>query len=271
MSIPTITLPEDVKGKIRKCARDIARKLSIKGPFNIQFLVKQGNVYVIECNLRASRSMPFVSKTVDVNLMEMAADAILGKEIIDGEKIPKIYGVKSPQFSFMRLEGVDPVTNVEMVSTGEVACFGKTFEEAFIKSLIASGFMLPNVGDNILISGSDAAMVSLARKLAAKGFGIFVLNDTAKLFESENLQVNIINSVSGNDKNWMDYLTNRRIGLVIDIPQPNSVINENDIHYLVRRRAVEFGVPIITNLELAKTFVTIIENLDKVESYEFKK
>jgi carbamoyl-phosphate synthase large subunit len=271
MSIPTITLPEDVKGKIRKCMRDIARKLSIKGPFNIQFLVKQGNVYVIECNLRASRSMPFVSKTVGVNLMEISADAILGKEIIDGEKVPKLYGVKSPQFSFMRLEGVDPVTNVEMVSTGEVACFGKTFEEAFIKSLIASGFILPNVGDKILISGNDVTVVSLARKLANKGFGILVLNDTAKLFESANMQVSIINSMNGNDKNWIDYLTNRRIGLVIDVPQPNSIMNENDLHYLVRRKAVEFSVPIITNLELAKTFVTIIENLDEVESYEFKK
>jgi len=271
MSIPTITLPEDVKGKIRRCVKDIARKLSIKGPFNIQFLIKQGNVYVIECNLRASRSMPFVSKTVGINLMEIAADAILGGEIIDGEKVPKKYGVKTPQFSFMRLEGADPVTNVEMVSTGEVACFGKTFEEAFIKSLIASGFKLPKIGDKILISGNDPMLVSLARMLANEGFEIFVPDHTSKLFDGSNMQINIINDVDYGGKSVMDYLTHKEIKLVINVPQQDSNTNVDDIDYLVRRRAVEFGIPIITNLELAKTFVNIIKNLDMVEEFEFKK
>lgn len=271
MSIPTITLSDDVKGKIRKYVRSIAKKLSIKGPFNIQFLVKDDNVYVIECNLRASRSMPFVSKTVGVNLMEMAADATLGKEIIDGEKVPKRYGVKSPQFSFMRLEGADPVTGVEMVSTGEVACFGKTFEEAFLKSLIASGFRLPKIGDTILISSNDNSIIPVVRKLANMGFEIFVPSNSLGLFDTTNMRINAINGVSDNGKNVLDYIANREIKLLINIQSLDGSIAVKDADYIIRRKAVEFGVPLITNLELARTFINITENLGEVGNYEFKK
>ena len=269
MSIPTITLPEDVKNKIRLHTRVIARELKIIGPFNIQYLVKQGNVYVIECNLRASRSMPFVSKTIGINLMDMASDAIFGREVFDGEKVPKIYGVKAPQFSFMRLEGADPVTNVEMVSTGEVACFGKTFQEALLKSLIASGFVLPKQGGNILISSSNNKIIStIARRLANSGFNIFTTEPAADFFRKENVSFSVI---GGGDKGKtvMDYLTNREIGLVINIPGEDG--RSQDIDYQIRRKSVEFGIPVITNLELAKTIAEIIErqNGKAVESYEF--
>jgi len=259
MSVPSLTLPEDVKNKLRVAVRKIARKLEIKGPFNIQFLVKHGRIYVIECNLRSSRSMPFVSKTVDVNLMELAADALMGKEIIDGEKVPKIYGVKSPQFSFMRLEGADPVTNVEMVSTGEVACFGKNFEEAFLKSLIAGGFKVPIVGEKILISSrEDNSVVPIVRNFINNGFEVLLTKQTKEIFEKESLPIKVIGSEE-DGKGVLDYLTNREVKLVINIP--SNPDGDMDIDYLIRRRAVEFGIPVITNIELAKTLVRTLVNI----------
>lgn len=260
MSIPTITLPEDVKNKIRIAVRKIARKLEIKGPFNIQFLVKHGRIYVIECNLRSSRSMPFVSKTVDINLMELAANALMGKEIIDGEIVPKKYGVKSPQFSFMRLEGADPVTDVEMVSTGEVACFGKRFEEAFLKSLIAGGFKVPVVGDRILISSrEDNAVVPIARSFINNGFEVILTEQTEEMFRKENLPIKVIGS--GNGRSVLDYIEKREVDLVVNIPSNPKV--ESDIDYLIRRRAVEFGIPVITNIELMKTLARTLVNIFK--------
>jgi len=261
MTIPSLTLSEDVKNKIRIAARRIARRLEIKGPFNIQFLVKNGHVYVIECNLRSSRSMPFVSKTVGINMMEIAADAILGNEIIDGEKVPRRYGVKSPQFSFMRLEGADPVTDVEMVSTGEVACFGKEFEDAFLKSLTASGFKIPLQGQKILISSrSHRSVVPIAREFINNGFKVLVTEQTRKMFERENLPIKILD-LDENGKNILNYFINRGINLVINIPfNPKS---DNDLDYFIRRRAVEFGIPVITNIDLANTLARALININQ--------
>lgn len=261
MSIPTLTLSEDVKNKLRVAVRSIAKRLEIKGPFNIQFLVKDGHIYVIECNLRSSRSMPFVSKTIGVNLMELAADAILGKEIIDGEKVPIRYGVKSPQFSFMRLEGADPVTDVEMVSTGEVACFGKRFEESFLKSLIASGFKMPSFGERILISSRDSSVVPVTRKFLNNGFEVLITKHTKEMFEKEDLPIRVISS-NEEEKSVLSYLTNREVNLVINIP--SNPRGSTDIDYSIRRRAVEFGIPIITNIELAKTLANIFGNYDRI-------
>ncbi|MGC8812069.1 MAG: carbamoyl-phosphate synthase (glutamine-hydrolyzing) large subunit [Candidatus Aenigmatarchaeota archaeon] len=247
MSIPAISLTDEIKRKIRVYGKNIARKLKIIGPFNIQFLVKDGEAYVMECNLRASRSMPFVSKTIGINLMELSAKAILGEEIPDGEKIPKKYGVKSPQFSFMRLEKADPVLGVEMVSTGEVACFGKSFEEAFIKSLIASGVNIPKPGDKVLLVSTNSLSVEIGRVLENKGFQVFVPPATYKSFEESLVNAKEIK------ENIIDYLANREIKLVIDVPP-----EENDLEYSLRRKAVEFGIPIITNFNLLERFLKAI-------------
>jgi carbamoyl-phosphate synthase large subunit len=247
MCIPALSLSEEIKRKLRTYSKSIARQLGIVGPFNIQFLVKDGEAYVIECNLRASRSMPFVSKTIGINLMEIAAKAIMGEEIPDGEKIVKKYGVKSPQFSFMRLSGADPVTGVEMVSTGEVACFGSSFEEAFAKSLIASGFRLPEPGDKVLLISSDSFMMDAARMLANKGFEIFVPEWAYKVFEDWGTEIKTIK------EDLLEYLANKEIKLVINVPP-----EENSFEYSLRRKAAEFGVPVITNLELARKFLEVI-------------
>jgi len=262
ISIPTITISEDVKTKIRDYTRKIAKKLSIKGPFNIQYLVRNGNVYVIECNLRASRSMPFVSKTVGVNLMELAANVILGGKVDDGEAVPTRWAVKSPQFSFMRLEGADPVTSVDMASTGEVACFGKDFNEAFLKSLIASGFRLPK--RTILLSTGPVKtkmyLLESVMKLADRGFELYATEGTAKFLESNGIKTTILHwPLDGKEPNASTYIAGGKIDLVINIPKSFEEVEiTND--YLIRRKAVEFGVPIITNAELVRILAGALEN-----------
>ncbi|MGQ9551805.1 MAG: carbamoyl-phosphate synthase (glutamine-hydrolyzing) large subunit [Candidatus Bathycorpusculaceae bacterium] len=264
MSLPPLTIDEAIKEKIRKMTRKIARGLHIKGPFNIQYLVKNGGVYVIECNLRASRSMPFVSKTVEKNLMEIAASAMLGEKIEDAEAIAERFGVKYPQFSFMRLEGADPVTGVEMVSTGEVACFGTTFEEAFLKSMIAGGTRLPKGGDSILISvgGEKERAVEIVKKISNNGYKIFATEHTAEALRKSGINCENIYKVSERKKpNVLDFLVTRKLNFVINTPHPSTIEGQAITDgYLIRRKAVEFGIPIITNLELADTLANALRN-----------
>jgi carbamoyl-phosphate synthase large subunit len=273
MSIPTLTISEDIKNKIRDYTRKIARSLRIKGPFNIQYLVKDGEVYVIECNLRASRSMPFVSKTVGINLMQVAADAILDKKIKDSEYVPKIFGVKVPQFSFMRLEGVDPVTGVEMVSTGEVAGFGKSFTEAFVKALISSGVELPKPGDGVLISIGDdkSKIIEIANKLVLKDMKIYATEKTSEELKRHGIENIFVRKVSEERPNILDYLMNKSIKMVINIPFSNGIINTQvlDDEYQIRRKAVEFKVHVVSNLQAAKAITDALDFYHKngVENY----
>ena len=268
MSIPTLSISGIVRYKIISYSRRIATNLKIQGPFNIQFLVKDGDALVIECNLRASRSMPFVSKTIGVNLMDLAAEAITGGKIEDGEGIPKKIGVKAPQFSFTRLDKADPVTGVEMVSTGEVACFGESFEEAFINALIASSFYIPKKGDAILISMGETrkAIIPYARMLAESGYRIFATQHTADEFSANGIPCTILYKVSEKKMpNILDYIQNREIRLVINIPShegdPTSHLILKD-EYLIRRKAAEFGIPIVTNLELARTLAEALVRIN---------
>ncbi len=265
MVVPTITISEVEKDEIRRISRKIARSLKIKGPFNIQYLVKNDEVYVIETNLRASRSMPFVSKITGSNLMVIASSAIVDGKIDDGDATLDRFGVKSPQFSFMRLEGTDPLTGVEMVSTGEVAAFDKSFNEAFIKSLVASGVSLPERGDAMLLSvgGDKCKAVEVARKMASIGLKIYATKHTAEALRSNGLHCETIYKISeGKKPNVLDYLENRKIKLVINTPSPDNVSDKvvSD-GFLIRRRAVEFGIPIITNLKLADTLADTLHTL----------
>jgi len=263
MSIPTLSIEDDRKNKLRNYTRKIARSLKIKGPFNIQFIVKNGEVYVIECNLRASRSMPFVSKTIGINLMEIAEKTIVGKKIADGEGKPKTFAVKAPQFSFMRLEKADPITGVEMVSTGEVACFGENFEEAFLKALKASNFYIPKEDESILLTLGENKedMIPYARKIMKK-FKIYATEHTAEELLKNDIKCNLLHKVSERKKpNILDYITNKEIKLVINIPNLNSDKKSQKIfkdEYLIRRKAVEFGIPVVTNLELAKALINAL-------------
>ena len=262
ISIPTLTIGESIRSTIISDSRKIARALKIKGPFNIQFLVKNGQVLVIECNLRASRSMPFVSKATGINLMELAANAITEGRINDGVGEAKQFAVKAPQFSFMRLDKADPITGVEMVSTGEVACFADNFEDAFLNALLASNFQLPRPGDSILISMGKTrkAIIPYARKLADNGYKIYATKHTSEELSANGIQSTILYKVRERRKpNILDYLTSKQIKLVINIPSHEG---EDDVsrqimrdEYVIRRKATEYGIPLVTNIELAIALV----------------
>lgn len=264
MSLPAMTIDEITKEKIRRITRKIARDLCIKGPFNIQYLVKNRDVFVIECNLRASRSMPFVSKAIGRNLMDIAARAMMGEKIEDGEAVTDKFGVKYPQFSFMRLEGADPVTGVEMVSTGEVACFGRSFEEALLKAMIAGGTRIPKSGDSILISigGEKEKAVEIAKKIMHNGYRILATGHTADTLSANGIACEKVYKISeGQKPNVLDLLVERKINFVFNIPHPNRIVTAAITDgYLIRRKAVEFGVPVFTNLELLDSLANALQN-----------
>ncbi|MFH0850697.1 MAG: carbamoyl-phosphate synthase (glutamine-hydrolyzing) large subunit [Candidatus Bathyarchaeota archaeon] len=262
MVIPTLMVSESVQEKVKETSKRIARALGIKGPFNIQYLAKDGNVYVIECNLRASRSMPFVSKIADVNLMEYAAQTALGEPIEEGEAKPLKHGIKSPLFSFMQLQKAEPLTGVEMVSTGEVACFGSNFREAFLNSLVASGVKLPKTGDTILVTvgGDKVKAVEIARKAHAKGFKVVATKNTGKVLKMSGVPCSIVAKVSEQvSPNILTMLENKHIQFVINTPNMDNPDTQTlSDGYLIRRKAVEFEVPLLTNLELAAILIDML-------------
>ena len=274
MVIPPQTISQEVISQIEDYSKKIALALKIRGPFNIQYLVKNGNVYVIECNLRSSRSMPYVSKTRGINLMRLAAEVIMGNEIPDKlMKVPygKYYSIKTPMFSFMRLDKADPILGVEMASTGEVACIDSEFFGALIKSLEAAELNIPINGGNILISvGGDELkkqIIPLARKLKELGFSIFATEDTKKALIQNNIDAVRLYKVHeyGMEPNILNCLQEGKIDMVINIPLPTTMeekfkqIMEDE--YTIRRMAVDYNIPVITNLELANAIVNAIEKV----------
>jgi len=276
MCIPTQTLPYSVLKSIKDHTCKIVKALEIKGPFNIQFLVKDGVTYVIECNLRASRSMPYVSKTRGVNLIELATLAMLGKKLKEAEvtELPSIphVGVKVPQFSFMRLSGADSVLGVEMLSTGEVACLGKNFVDALSKALQSAGFKLPPTGGSVLITVGGKELkkkiVPVGKALRKMGFKIYATEHTAETLRDAGVNdISVLHKVRevGKNPNIVDYLQEARIDLVINIPMPNNGGKYSEIlkdEYTIRRLAIEFNIPVVTNLELASALTKVLEQQD---------
>lgn len=246
--------------QIRGISKKIARALDITGPFNIQYIAKNNDVKVIECNLRASRSFPFVSKVCRNNFIDVATRVMMDEPVprtsqsfLDLEYV----GVKAPQFSFTRLVGADPTLGVEMASTGEVGCLGKDFEEAFLKALISVGFKVPI--HSVLISTgpleNKAEFIQSARQLQELGVKLYSTRGTARFMKQYGIVVDVLNwPLEKKEPNVLDYLSRRRIDLVINIPK-NFQEEELTNDYIIRRKAVDFGIPLITNLQLAKRFV----------------
>ncbi len=205
--------------------------------------------------------MPFVSKMTGTNLMDLAAKAIMGEKIPDGEGKATGFGVKAPQFSFTRLDKADPVTGVEMVSTGEVACFGDNFQDAFITALIASNFYVPRRGDSVLITMGKTrrGIIPYAKMLAENGYRIYSTRHTAEELSEVGIESTILYKVrEKKSPNILDYITSRRIKLVINIPSHEEDAESRLVlrdEYVIRRRAAEFGIPVVTNLELAQALV----------------
>jgi carbamoyl-phosphate synthase large subunit len=258
--------------QIKIIAKKIAKSLNITGPFNIQFIAKDNDVKVIECNLRASRSFPFASKVFKINFVDLATKIIMGKRVnnIDRSSFDLDYvGIKAPQFSFTRLKGSDPVLGVEMSSTGEVACLGDDFNEAFIKSISSVGFKLPQ--KTILLStgpiDSKVEFLESTRLLSKLGFKFYATRGTADFMGENGLKADILHwPLDKKEPNTLTYIANGKIDLVINIPK-NIEKEELDNDYLIRRKAVDFDVSLITNLQLAKRFA---ESISKVSTDNIK-
>ncbi|MFC2174840.1 carbamoyl-phosphate synthase (glutamine-hydrolyzing) large subunit [archaeon] len=265
---PQKTYIETVR-RIRKTGEKIAKALSITGPFNIQFIAKDNDIKVIECNLRSSRSFPFVSKVSGVNFVELATKAMVGRNVKSTKSTLDMdyVGVKAPQFSFSRLKGADPVTGVEMASTGEVGCLGDNVYEAFLKSILSTGYKLPK--ENVLISlGGEEnkhRFLKYTARLKKMGFSIFATEHTSE-FLSEHGVENTMVYKAHEDKapNTMDYIKNGKIELVVSIPDSRKQ-NAFDSAYSLRRTAADFSVPLVTNLQIAKLFVTALVSKTTLE------
>lgn len=247
--------------QIKKISRMIARELNISGPFNIQFLAKNREVKVIECNLRASRSFPFVSKILKHNFIETATRIMLDAPYTRPDKsefdIDRI-GVKASQFSFARLQNADPVLGVDMASTGEVGCLGDDMNEALLNALIATGYRIPE--KNILLSSGGVKgkvdMLEPARQLVSQGYTLYATAGTARFFRENGVEATAVGwpDEEGAPNNVMDMIAGHRFDLIINVPK-NHTKRELTNGYRIRRGAIDHNIPLITNVRLAKAFV----------------
>ncbi|MDP4191402.1 MAG: ATP-grasp domain-containing protein, partial [Bacteroidota bacterium] len=264
----TIVLPPqrtylETMRRIKIITKKIAEALEITGPFNIQFIAKDNDVKVIECNLRASRSFPFVSKVLKINFIDIATKLIMGEKVnrIDKSSFDLDFvGVKASQFSFTRLKGSDPVVGVEMSSTGEVACLGDDFNEAFLKSIFSTGFRVPKKG--VLLSTGTmkdkAELLDSVRSLYCRGLKLYATQGTADFLKKNGMEAEVLfRPYDSVEPNIMTYLAEGKIDLVINIPKNNDK-EELDSDYLIRRKAVDLNIPLVTNAQFAKRFIKAI-------------
>jgi carbamoyl-phosphate synthase large subunit len=260
--------------RIKRIAAQLAKSLEITGPFNVQFIAKDNDIKVIECNLRASRSFPFVSKVFKINFVDIAARAILGAPIpaIDKSSLELDYvGVKAPQFSFSRLKDADPVCHVEMASTGEVGCLGDDIFDAFLKSYLSTGMKFPKKNVLLSVSGDTNrfALLKAVRKLRDMQFTLYATANTARFYGEYGIETRMVHKIHEEKKpNVYDLLVNKELDLIISMPKNPGEIGIGD-SYLVRRAAVDFSIPLINNVQLTKLFVKALTRR-KLEDLEIK-
>jgi len=261
--LPPQFAPLETIRRVRLISKKIAAALEISGPFNIQFIARDNDVKVIECNLRASRSFPFVSKVYRVNFIDLATRVIMGAPVqkIDRSFMELEYvGVKAPQFSFTRLQGADPTLGVEMSSTGEVGCLGDDFGEAFLKAMLSVGYKLP-IRSVLLSTGpleGKAEFIASAKALQNSGIRLYATRGTAEFMRQYGIAAEVLNWPTEKESpNVVEYLAERKIDLVINIPK-NYQEEELTNDYIIRRKAVDFAIPLITELHLAKRFAETI-------------
>ncbi len=248
--------------RIKRISSKIAAALNISGPFNIQFLARDNSLRVIECNLRASRSFPFVSKITKFNFIGMATEIMLGKDVEPyGKSFADIdyVGVKCSQFSFARLLHADPILGVDMASTGEVACIGDNYYEALLKGMLSVGYTIPPRDKGVLISSgpaqSKAELLEATRLLTDHGYTIYATSGTATYLQQNGIDAFVLHWPDSDKKPNVDtYLRERKIGLVINIPK-NYSTRELANGFAIRRTAIDFNIPLITNARLASAFI----------------
>ena len=264
MTFPAQQISFATARQIKKISRAIAKELNISGPFNIQYLAKGRDVKVIECNLRASRSFPFVSKVLKRNFIETATRIMLDapyqkpdKSAFDIDRM----GVKASQFSFARLQNADPVLGVDMSSTGEVGCMGDTFEEALLNSLIATGYKIPSKDKGIMLSSGGAkekaSLLDAAQALVKNGYTIYATAGTAKFLNENNVKATAVGWPDEEHKdlpNVMQMIADHKFDLIVNIPK-NHTKREFTNGYRIRRGAIDHNIPLITNARLASAFI----------------
>ena len=246
--------------RIKRISRQIAKELNISGPFNIQFLARDNDIKVIECNLRASRSFPFVSKVLKINFIELATKVMLGLPVEKPEKNLfdlDYVGIKASQFSFNRLQKADPVLGVDMASTGEVGCIGEDTSCAILKSMLSVGYRIPE--ENILLSTGATKqkvdMLQAAKALKAKGYNLYATGGTSKFLTENGIENTRVYwpSEDGHPQ-ALEMLHNKQIDMVVNIPRDLSV-GELTNGYKIRRAAIDLNIPLITNARLASAFI----------------
>ena len=277
IQFPPQKLYVETARRIKKISKKIAAELHISGPFNIQFLARENDIKVIECNLRASRSFPFVSKVLKINLIDLATRIMLGlpvekpaKSLFDLDYV----GVKASQFSFSRLQKADPVLGVDMASTGEVGCLGEDARSALLKSMIAVGHKIP--AKNILLSTGDgkrkAEMLEASKILVEHGYRLFATDGTSRYLTENGIEnTRVYWPTEEGQPQALDMLHNRELDMVVNIPK-NLTAGELTNGYKIRRAAIDLNIPLITNARLASAFIYAfctlgIEQLD-IKSWE---
>ncbi len=277
IQFPPQKLYVETARRIKKISKKIAAELHISGPFNIQFLARENDIKVIECNLRASRSFPFVSKVLKINLIDLATRIMLGlpvekpaKSLFDLDYV----GVKASQFSFSRLQKADPVLGVDMASTGEVGCLGEDARSALLKSMIAVGHKIP--AKNILLSTGDgkrkAEMLEASKILVEHGYRLFATDGTSRYLTENGIEnTRVYWPTEEGQPQALDMLHNRELDMVVNIPK-NLTAGELTNGYKIRRAAIDLNIPLITNARLASAFIYAfctlgVEQLD-IKSWE---
>lgn len=260
IQFPPQKLYVETARRIKKISKQIAKQLNISGPFNIQFLARENDIKVIECNLRASRSFPFVSKVLKINLIEMATRIMLGlpvehpdKSVFDLDYV----GVKASQFSFNRLQKADPKLGVDMVSTGEVGCIGEDSRRALLTSMLSVGLRIPR--KNILLSSGNGKqkgdMLKAAQMLVDNGFHIYATPGTSRHLTENGIEnTEVFWPESDRQPQALDLLHDHKIDLVINLPANHSDSQVTN-GYRIRRTAVDLNIPLITNARLASAFI----------------
>lgn len=283
--LPPQTISDEDIAQVKEATRKIAEKFNISGPFNTQFLAKDNEIMVIECNLRASRSFPFVSKTVGTDFITVATKIMVNYPL-DEHVLPDLstplqpvgyVGIKAPMFSWPRLRDADPLLRCEMASTGEVACFGSTANSAFLKALMSTGFRLPKKGILIGIQQSlQPKFLPTANKLRQLGFTLYATEATAQYLNEHNIPAQPVewplHSV-GVNPTATRLIQDKDVDLVVNLPNQNTkYIKDN---YLIRRSSIDCGVPLITNLEVVKMFAEALSEtgrkIDATSLFHYQK
>ena len=274
---PTQRVYASTEFQLRDISKKIARELSITGPFNIQFLVKNNQPFVIEVNVRASRTFPFLSKAMDANFPEIAVDSFFGKAEHHNFVYPKGVVVKSPQFSFSRLLGADPVLRVEMSSTGEAACFGRDYDEALLKSILSTNkFDFKNKSVLLSLGGelNKAKFLETGNTLLTLGYTIFATDTTAEFFKKHGIKCSAVRKAFEQTPNALSLVEGKKVSFVVNLSKAGTENNGERGHivtdgFRIRRATVDNQIPLFTDLQLARAFIKALARY-KVEDLEIK-